>query len=214
MEWAPHTTVAAIIERENRFLIVEKRTRQSDALVLNQPAGHLEDGESLTEAAHRETLEETGWRIQLRGVIGLSLYRVPTRGNTYFRTTFLANALDRVTGAKIDPDIHAVHWLSYEEIRYHSDKLRSPVVLEVLERHQEGEIMSSTGKGSRSYPQATMDVAAYASCRGGAAESKGGSALRKELDMADRTVQLKLSYYFNRIVVLSESNSDGSCSGM
>ena len=136
--WAVHATVACVIERNGRYLMVEERDKATGQLVFNQPAGHLEDGESLTEAIHRETLEETGWRIQLRGVIGLSLYRVPTRGNTYFRTTFLADALDRASGATIDRDIHAVHWLSYEEIHNYSDKLRSPVVLDVLERHRSG----------------------------------------------------------------------------
>ncbi len=136
--WAVHATVACVVERDGRYLMVEERDKATGKMVFNQPAGHLEDGESLTEAVHRETLEETGWRIQLRGLMGLSLYRVPTRGNTYFRTTFLADALDRVTGAAIDPDIHAVHWLSYEEILNYSDKLRSPVVLEVIERHRDG----------------------------------------------------------------------------
>jgi len=136
--WAVHATVACVVERDGRYLMVEERDKATGKMVFNQPAGHLEDGESLTEAVHRETLEETGWRIQLRGLIGLSLYRVPTRGNTYFRTTFLADALDRVTGAAIDPDIHAVHWLSYEEILNYSDKLCSPVVLEVIERHRDG----------------------------------------------------------------------------
>lgn len=137
-EWAPHVTVACVVERDGKYLMVEERDKFSGALVFNQPAGHLEDGESLTAAALRETLEETGWQVELCGVLGVALHRAPTTSITYFRTTFLARPLERLENAVIDTDIHAVHWLAYEEILACSARMRSPVALAVIERHRQG----------------------------------------------------------------------------
>ncbi|MCB1703467.1 MAG: NUDIX hydrolase [Halioglobus sp.] len=136
--WAPHVTVACVIERDGRYLMVEERDKFSGEMVFNQPAGHLEDGETLMQAALRETLEETGWRVQLTGVLGIAVHRAPTNNNTYCRTTFLATPLARVDGAVLDPDIHAVHWLDYDEILARSARMRSPIALAVIERHRRG----------------------------------------------------------------------------
>ena len=86
-DWHAHLTVACVVERDGRYLMVEERDKASGELVFNQPAGHLEPGETLAAAALRETLEETGWRIELSGVLGMALYTVPTSGVTYYRTT-------------------------------------------------------------------------------------------------------------------------------
>jgi 8-oxo-dGTP pyrophosphatase MutT (NUDIX family) len=136
--WTPHVTVACVIEKDGKYLMVEERDKFSGEMVFNQPAGHLEDGESLTEAALRETLEETGWRVELTGVLGIALHRAPTNNNTYHRTTFVATPLKRMADAVIDPDIHAVHWLDYEEILARSARMRSPIALAVIERHRQG----------------------------------------------------------------------------
>ncbi|CAA0118877.1 Phosphatase NudJ [Halioglobus japonicus] len=136
--WSPHVTVACVIEKDGKYLMVEERDKFSGEMVFNQPAGHLEDCESLTEAALRETLEETGWRVQLTGVLGIALHRAPSNNNTYFRTTFLATPLLRDEDAVIDPDIHAVHWLDYEEILAKSARMRSPIALAVIEQHRQG----------------------------------------------------------------------------
>tara|TARA_R110002124_G_scaffold182169_2_gene349612 strand:+ start:195 stop:647 length:453 start_codon:yes stop_codon:yes gene_type:complete len=136
--WAPHVTVACVIERDGRYLMVEERDKFSGEMVFNQPAGHLEDGESLAEAALRETLEETGWRVELTGVLGIAVHRAPTNNNTYCRTTFLATPLAQVEGAILDPDIHAIHWLDYDEILARSARMRSPIALAVIERHRRG----------------------------------------------------------------------------
>jgi 8-oxo-dGTP pyrophosphatase MutT (NUDIX family) len=138
-QWAPHVTVACVIEQEGKYLMVEERDKSSGKLVFNQPAGHLEPGESLQEAAMRETLEETGWRVTLTGVLGLALYTAPTNGTTYYRTTFLAQTVEQLDGAELDPDIHAVHWLDYEEILARADRMRSPLALAVIERYRRGE---------------------------------------------------------------------------
>jgi 8-oxo-dGTP pyrophosphatase MutT (NUDIX family) len=137
-EWAPHVTVATVIERDGRYLLVEERDKTSGRLVFNQPAGHLEPGESLAAAALRETLEETGWEIALQGLLGMALYRAQSNGVTYFRTTFLGEPLRRLDDAVLDDDIHAVHWLSYEAIMANSARMRSPLVLAAIEQHRRG----------------------------------------------------------------------------
>jgi ADP-ribose pyrophosphatase YjhB (NUDIX family) len=133
-----HVTVACVIEQDGKYLMVEEQDKTSGEMVFNQPAGHLDEGESITTAALRETLEETGWSVQLIGVLGIALYRAPTTGNTYYRTTFLARALRRVENFEIDPDIHAVHWLDYEAILARSARMRSPLALAMIERHRRG----------------------------------------------------------------------------
>lgn len=137
-QWAPHVTVACVIERDGAYLMVEERDKTTGELVFNQPAGHLEQGESIAEAALRETLEETGWQVELTGVIGIALHCAPNNGISYYRTTFLARPLQRVPNAKLDPDIHAVHWLDYEAILARSARMRSPLALAVIERHRQG----------------------------------------------------------------------------
>ncbi|WP_017132370.1 NUDIX domain-containing protein, partial [Pseudomonas agarici] len=86
MEWQPHITVATVVEDNGRFLLVEEL--QNGQVVFNQPAGHLDPDESLSEAAIRETLEETGWDVELTGVIGIYLYTAPSNGVTYQRVCF------------------------------------------------------------------------------------------------------------------------------
>jgi 8-oxo-dGTP pyrophosphatase MutT (NUDIX family) len=135
--WYPHVTVASVIEREGRFLLVEEDT--AEGRVFNQPAGHLEPGESLTEAAVRETLEETGHRVRLDGILGMALYTSPANGVTYHRTTFFGASLDTVEDRELDAEIVAVHWLGLAEIRKQSDRMRSPLVLASIEQYLAGQ---------------------------------------------------------------------------
>jgi len=136
--WDTHVTVACVVVHEGRYLMVEERDKRTNRMVFNQPAGHLEPGETLPQAALREVLEETGWRVRLTGVLGLGLYPLPDGSATYLRTTFIAEAHARLENAVIDPDIHAVHWMEYGAILAISDKLRSPLVLDVIERQRRG----------------------------------------------------------------------------
>ncbi len=137
-EFKPHVTAACVVERDAHYLMVEERDKQTGALVFNQPAGHLDPGETIQEAALRETREETGWVVALTGVLGVALYTAPANGVTYFRTTFVARPVEALDDAVIDPDILRVHWLDYEAILANSARMRSPLVLASIERHRRG----------------------------------------------------------------------------
>jgi len=135
-------TTACVVFREGRYLLVEERDKVTGRMVFNQPAGHLETGESIVEGAIRETREETGYLVSPSGFISMGLYSPPERALTYLRVTLLAEIIDHAEGATLDPDIHATHWLNYDQIRAQSDKLRSPMVLDAVERHRSGQIHS------------------------------------------------------------------------
>lgn len=136
MTWAPHVTVATIIERDSRYLMVYE---ESDGKkVYNQPAGHLDPNETLLDAAIRETLEETGWTIQLTGVVGVNLYTAPSNGITYFRTTFIGEAISHDAKRSLDTGIIEAVWLSYEELLERKEQLRSPMTLQIIEDYRAG----------------------------------------------------------------------------
>ncbi|SDW57147.1 NUDIX hydrolase [Marinobacter mobilis] len=136
MTWTPHATVAVIVEDEQgRFLLVEENS--DGRIVYNQPAGHIEEGESIQHAARREALEETGWEVELQHFLGLYTYLAPANGVTYYRLCFSAKALSKVTD-ELDDGIIAAHWLSLEEITKEPGKLRSPLVLKCIEDYRNG----------------------------------------------------------------------------
>ena len=135
--WPPHVTVAVVVEQDGRYLMVEEKDEMVAGLVFNQPAGHLDPGEGLLEAALRETLEETGWEVELTGVVGISLATAPN-GITYYRTSFAARPVAAVNGAVLDPDIVRIHWMTYEEIVANSARMRSPLVLPTIEQFRKG----------------------------------------------------------------------------
>ena len=134
--FSPHVTVATVVERDGRFLFVEEHSE--GAVVINQPAGHLEAGESLVEAAVRETLEETRWHVSIDAILGLGLYCSPNNGTTYQRTTFVATALHEDLEAVLDTGIIRSLWLSFEELQQRSEQLRSPMVIDCVQRYLDG----------------------------------------------------------------------------
>jgi 8-oxo-dGTP pyrophosphatase MutT (NUDIX family) len=129
-------TVAAIIERDGRFLLVEERAGGN--LVLNQPAGHLEHGESLLAAVVRETLEETGHRFTPSHVVGFYLWRSEQAATTYLRVAFCGAAEPPRQPVPLDDGIVAAHWLSHAQILSRAHQLRSPMVLRGLDDYLAG----------------------------------------------------------------------------
>lgn len=134
--WFPHTTVATVVENKGQYLMVEEAP--NGQVVFNQPAGHLEANETLLEAAYRETLEETGWEVQLEHLIGVYVLRLPDK--VYHRYCFAAQALRHCPQRPLDPDIRAAHWMTMEEILLaeQSGALRSELVMRCLVDFQRG----------------------------------------------------------------------------
>lgn len=136
MTWTPHVTAAVIVEDDQgRFLLVEEIS--NGRTVINQPAGHIEEGETIPEAARREALEETGWQVEPTHFLGLYTYRAPANGVTYYRFCLIARALEKLTD-QLDTDIVTTHWLHLEEIRQRRQYLRSPLVLQCIEDYRDG----------------------------------------------------------------------------
>ena len=134
--WQPDITVAAVCERDGRFLLVEERSKSSHQLVLNQPAGHLEDKEAIIQAVMRETLEETCRHFTPEALLGFYRLRVST-GKTYLRYTFCGSISDIDPSQTRDPDILETHWLSYKQIQ-NSQILRSNLVLKCVDDYLTG----------------------------------------------------------------------------
>lgn len=136
MPWNAEVTVAAIVERDGRYLMVEERS--SGRLVLNQPAGHLEDRETLIEAVIRETREETAWRLTPAALIGTYLWRNPENERTFLRFAFCGSVDDHRPEQPLDTGIVRAVWLSHEQLLAQPGRLRSPLVLRCLEDYRRG----------------------------------------------------------------------------
>jgi 8-oxo-dGTP pyrophosphatase MutT (NUDIX family) len=136
MTWKPHVTVAAIAEKQGRFLLVQER--DAGSRVINQPAGHLEDGETLLAAVRREVLEETAWHFEPASIVGIYRWRNPRTGVTFMRFSFAGMLLKQDASQCLDPDIEQVIWLNEDEIRRQEGSLRSPLVLRGIEDYLAG----------------------------------------------------------------------------
>lgn len=136
MTWRPDLTVAAIVQRNDRFLVVEERI--SERLVFNQPAGHVEDGESIIAATIRETLEETAWHFVPRHLLGIYLWRNPDSGRSFLRVALSGEVEGHEPQRRLDRGIVAAHWLSREQLLAQSARLRSPLVLRCIDDHLAG----------------------------------------------------------------------------
>ena len=136
MHQLPHITVATIVERAGKFLMVKENS--GARLVYNQPAGHVEAKESLLDAAVRETLEETAWRVNLEKLLGIYQYTSPENGITYIRHCFIAKAIEPRTERDLDEGIAEAVWVSLEDLEQRESEMRSPLVLEVIRDYLKG----------------------------------------------------------------------------
>ncbi|MCY1546457.1 Phosphatase NudJ [compost metagenome] len=137
MTWQPHITVATVVEDQGRFLLVEEEA--GGRAVYNQPAGHLEADETLLQAALRETLEETGWEVELTAVLGIYLYTAPSNGVTYQRVCFAARPLRHHPERPLDDGIIGPRWLTRDELLVEQDRWRSHLVLRCIDDYLAGE---------------------------------------------------------------------------
>lgn len=133
--WQPDVTVATVVADSGKLLCVEERV--SGRLVINQPAGHLEPDESLLQAAVRETLEETGWTVQLSAFIGAYQWKAPPRadgsdGRHYLRFAFAGELLEHDPERPLDEGIVRALWLSPDELSQAAPQHRSPLVWQVV----------------------------------------------------------------------------------
>src|SRR4051812_25656293 len=126
----PEITVAAIAETDGRFLVVEERI--NERLVFNQPAGHVEQGESLLKAVIRETREETAWRFEPKSLIGVYLWRSPESGVTTMRFAFSGVVDDHQARQPPDHGIVGTHWLSPTDLQERGEGPRSPPRLSLI----------------------------------------------------------------------------------
>ena len=124
--WKPSVTVAAVIEREGRFLLV--REQVEGRLVLNQPAGHLDPGESLLDACRREVLEETAHRFRPTGLVGIYRWRYAPKDVTFLRFCFRGELEGADASRELDKEIVSLEWLTRDELKDRRAEHRSPLV--------------------------------------------------------------------------------------
>ncbi|RDS86000.1 NUDIX hydrolase [Dyella psychrodurans] len=129
--WRPRVTVACVVSDGDRYLMVEEEV--NGRLAYNQPAGHLDDKESLHQAAVRETREETGWTVELTHLIGVHQWRSSEHGEVIVRFTFAAKPLHHDLEQQLDTGVRRALWLTRREIADLGERLRSPMVLMTID---------------------------------------------------------------------------------
>jgi len=135
--WKPHVSVAAIIKENDQFLLVEEW--KNNKLVLNQPAGHWEKGETLINAVIRETLEETGWHFEPTNIVGIYHWNHPdVSGLTYLRFAFCGNLIRFDENYILDDGIENAIWLDKAEIIKQEKRHRSPQLIQCIEDYDKG----------------------------------------------------------------------------
>jgi 8-oxo-dGTP pyrophosphatase MutT (NUDIX family) len=132
----PDLTVAAIVEREGQFLLVEERV--SNRMVFNQPAGHVEKGEQFIDAVVRETLEETAWTFHPEALVGIYFWEQPGRPRSFLRAAFCGRVSGHDPARRLDRGIERAVWLTREQVVARSARLRSPMVLSCIDDYLEG----------------------------------------------------------------------------
>jgi 8-oxo-dGTP pyrophosphatase MutT (NUDIX family) len=136
MVWKPDVTVAAVAERNGQFLLVEERA--SGRVVLNQPAGHLEAGETFAEAVIREALEETGWVFRPESIVGVYVWQPEHVNRTFLRIAFAGSLESHDPGRPLDRGILRTKWLEREQLAAAQARLRSPLVLRCVDDYLAG----------------------------------------------------------------------------
>jgi len=136
MTWKPHATVAAVVERDGKFLMVEEEV--NGEIVYNQPAGHLDPDEDLIDAVIRETQEETGWKFTPEALLGVYLWQQPNTGRTFLRFAFSGTCSEHQPEQQLDEGILQALWMSKDELQA-SNKLRSPMVMQNIEDYLSGQ---------------------------------------------------------------------------
>jgi ADP-ribose pyrophosphatase YjhB (NUDIX family) len=134
--WKPNVTVAALVERDGRFLLVEEET--PEGIRFNQPAGHLDEGESLMEACARETLEESAWRFRPNALVGIYMWPRPQGDITYLRFAFAGTLGEEQAGRSLDTGILRTVWLTPQEIEASQERHRSPLVWQCVQDYLAG----------------------------------------------------------------------------
>jgi 8-oxo-dGTP pyrophosphatase MutT (NUDIX family) len=134
--WKPNVTVAALIERDGRFLLVEEETE--DGLRFNQPAGHLDEGESLVAACAREALEETAWSFTPTSLVGIYQWPRPQGDITYLRFAFSGELGVHDSARTLDTGILRAVWMTPEEIGATVERHRSPLVSQCVSDYLAG----------------------------------------------------------------------------
>lgn len=128
--WQPDVTVATVVVRDGRLLMVEERA--DGRTVLNQPAGHLEPEESLEHASLRETREETGWEVRLTAFVGAYQWKAPETGRHYLRFAFAAEPVAHDPSCRLDEGILEALWMTPDELQAAQARHRSPLVWQVV----------------------------------------------------------------------------------
>jgi 8-oxo-dGTP pyrophosphatase MutT (NUDIX family) len=137
MQWMPHATVAAIVEDNGKFLLVEETTDRGNRF--NQPAGHLEDNESLIEAVVRETLEETAYTFNPEALLGIYHWKHEHNDTTYLRFAYIGSVTNHQPNLALDEGIIRAVWMTIDEIRSNAALMRSPQVLTCIEDYLNGQ---------------------------------------------------------------------------
>lgn len=134
--WKPNATVAAIVEQDGLFLLVEEETSRGNRF--NQPAGHLEDGETIVHAVIRETLEETAYEFTPEALLGIYHWRHEHNETTYLRFAFIGSVGNHYPEQVLDDGIIRTVWMSIDEIREKQGLMRSDQVLTCFEDYLAG----------------------------------------------------------------------------
>lgn len=136
MQWMPHATVAAIVEDQGKFLLVEEETDRGNRY--NQPAGHLEDNESLLAAVVRETMEETAYTFHPEALLGIYHWKHEHNDSTYLRFAYIGRVSHHQPIQALDEGIVRSVWMTVEEMREQAMLMRSPQVLKCVEDYLAG----------------------------------------------------------------------------